>query len=730
MSVNMENPTLAQDIYNNFFQIHSSHTLLVKQFSDYMLDFNQRCILFLDVMRQRGNQFVEMTDNDKSTVLNFEYEILLDGTTFNRPINYWLARVIAPQGVITDNKKRPFVVQDPRAGQSPGIGGMKKDSEIGDALRGGHPVYFIGFNSTPIEGQTYEDIIKGQLNFYIKIAELHKDSPKICAIGNCAAGYLTMFGAMQRPDLFGPILIAGSPLSYWNGIRGKNPMRYAGGLVGGSWIVSLLGDANGGKFDGSYLIENFNSLNPANTLWSKQYNLFANIDTESERYLQFEKWWGDFIQFNTAEIKWLVSRLFVGNELVTGNLATEDGIRLDPRSITSPILTFVSDGDNISPPAQSAGWIADLYHDAEEIRQHGKTIVYCLNHKVGHLAIFTASRVGKREDELFVESIDTVDVMSPGLYELVIDTPEGQENSGELRSHYEPRTIEDIRALGCNNVDDDRSFATMAKASAIFSQLYDVLLHPMFKLLDNSLTAEIAKNLRPLRLSYLMFADKINPWMQPFAAIASKVKTQRIQIDTSNSFLQLQQKFSDNIVQCLNHYSAQQSLDSEKKFFDIWGNTGVQKFWGTYKQEPHLTPSATQVDRTQVKEESAIRISDNIEVTSRIQALYRFIRLAIEWRGSKALPGLLISETLKEAKKLEPSWSDREIHEVIRNQAAVVEHDAKTATKALKKYFDRQKNGTKIVTIVKRISKRLSDTEGRRYRNALAFLTQTLGLVV
>ena len=42
-----------------------------------------------------------------------------------------------------------------------------------------------------------------------------------------------------RPDLFGPIIVPGSPLSYWAGIEGQNPMRYTGGLSGGSWITAL-----------------------------------------------------------------------------------------------------------------------------------------------------------------------------------------------------------------------------------------------------------------------------------------------------------------------------------------------------------------------------------------------------------------------------------------------------------------------------------------------------------
>jgi len=44
--------------------------------------------------------------------------------------------------------------------------------------------------------------------------------------------------AALRPELFGPIIVAGSPMSYWAGVHGANPMRYTGGLLGGTWLTS------------------------------------------------------------------------------------------------------------------------------------------------------------------------------------------------------------------------------------------------------------------------------------------------------------------------------------------------------------------------------------------------------------------------------------------------------------------------------------------------------------
>ncbi len=82
-----------------------------------------------------------------------------------------------------------------------------------------------------------------------------------------------MLMAAICPNLMGPIMLAGSPLSYWAGVHGKNPMRYLGGLLGDTWLTTLAGDMGNGIFDGANLVANFESLDPANTCWTKDYNV-------------------------------------------------------------------------------------------------------------------------------------------------------------------------------------------------------------------------------------------------------------------------------------------------------------------------------------------------------------------------------------------------------------------------------------------------------------------------
>lgn len=98
---------------------------LFEQFSDYWLDAQQRSALFLDVLRQRGDQFIEHSSEGKPPVLVFEHEIVLDGRTLPQPVNYSLLRIIPSAAHPADPTAKPFVIIDPRAGHGPGVAGSK-----------------------------------------------------------------------------------------------------------------------------------------------------------------------------------------------------------------------------------------------------------------------------------------------------------------------------------------------------------------------------------------------------------------------------------------------------------------------------------------------------------------------------------------------------------------------------------------------------------------------------
>ena len=64
----------------------------------YAADAAQRLILFWDVMRQAGNNFVEHERAGCPPVLVFDYETVVDGRQLARPVNYALVRITPPEG--------------------------------------------------------------------------------------------------------------------------------------------------------------------------------------------------------------------------------------------------------------------------------------------------------------------------------------------------------------------------------------------------------------------------------------------------------------------------------------------------------------------------------------------------------------------------------------------------------------------------------------------------------
>src|SRR5499427_2743789 len=420
-----------------------------KDWARYSIDFAQRSILFWDTMRERGNQFLERERAGKPPVLHFDYELVLDARTFQRPVNYALVRIVPPEGVTVDPTTRPYVIIDPRAGHGPGIGGFKDDSQVGVALRAGHPVYFVVFFPDPEPGQTLPDVCAAEQVFIRKVRELHPKSPKPAVVGNCQGGWAAMMLAASDPDAAGPIVINGAPMSYWGGAwsegEGDNPMRYSGGLLGGTWLSSLSADLGNGVFDGAHLVSNFANLNPANALWDKYYNLYSKIDTEAPRFLEFERWWGGFYLMNREEIEWITQNLFVGNS-VWKSATGPDGKAFDLREIRQPIVLFASMGDNITPPQQAFNWVADVYGSTDEIKARGQVIVGLVHENVGHLGIFVSGKVAVKEHAQIVEVLGSIEALPPGLYAMQIEEVEGRDGSVSYEVSFEERQLEDVTA--------------------------------------------------------------------------------------------------------------------------------------------------------------------------------------------------------------------------------------------------------------------------------------------
>jgi pimeloyl-ACP methyl ester carboxylesterase len=542
--------------------------------SQYAVDLAQRSVLFWDTLRQRGNNFNAHEQAGKPPVLQFEYQTVLDGRTLPRPANYALLRIVPPAGVTVDDKRRPYIVIDPRAGHGPGIGGFKDDSQIGVALRAGHPVYFVSFYPEPEPGQTLLDVCEAEATFVRKVRELHPQSSRPAIIGNCQGGWAAMMLAASNPDDTGPIVINGAPMSYWGGAwqdgEGDNPMRYAGGMLGGTWLSSFVSDLAGGKFDGAWLVQNFENLNPANTFWSKYYHLFANVDSEAPRFLEFERWWGGFYLLNREEIEWITKNLFVGNKAWAGG--GKDGAGFDLRQIKAPIVLFASMGDNITPPQQAFNWVADVYGSTEEIKARGQVIVGLLHEDIGHLGIFVSGKVAKKEHTQIVSVLKSIESLPPGLWAMKINEQRGAGGETEYEVEFTERRLEEISArLNRLKRVDEKPFEAVAAVSEFNQRAYEMFAQPMVQSLANDYASKLQIDYHPLRFQRWALSDS-NPWMQWLGPVAETVRAQRQTADKDQPFRKLERAGSELLEASLEYYRETRDAASEAAFFQTYGN--------------------------------------------------------------------------------------------------------------------------------------------------------------
>ena len=670
----------------------------------YSVDLAQRSVLFWDTLRQRGNAFVEHERAGKPPVLHFDAETVLDGRTFDRPVNYALLRIVPPEGVTVDAGRRPYIVIDPRAGHGPGIGGFKDDSQVGVALRDGHPVYFVSFFPEPEPGQTLLDVCEAEARFVHRVRELHPESPKPVIIGNCQGGWAAMMLAASQPEDTGPIVINGAPMSYWGGAwregEGDNPMRYSGGLLGGSWLASLTADLGNGVFDGAWLVQNFENLNPANTFWDKYYHVFANVDTEPPRFLEFERWWGGFYLLNREEIEWIVQNLFVGNKLWSGETRGLAGKAFDLREIQSPIILFASLGDNITPPQQAFNWVADVYGSTDEIKARGQVIVGLLHEDVGHLGIFVSGRVAKKEHAQIVSVLKSVEMLPPGLYGMEIRESKGPGTQAHYEVHFREHQLEEVVSrLNRLQRADEKPFEAVAAVAEFNQRAYELFARPFVQALSSETTADLQRKLHPLRAQRWAISD-LNPWLRWLEPAAQAVKDAREAVEADDPWRQAEAWGAEMLSASLDFFRGLRDAASEAAFFLTYGNLFSLYLADRPEREVSAEEAAVEPREAPIVREAleAMETGGYPAAVTRVGAL-----LALRGRPLPLTRFELKKEVLEDVRDLLPELSVHEWKRVRGRQEIIVRYERDRAIETLPRLVEAPADRERLLALVERV---------------------------
>jgi len=659
----------------------------------YLIDCAQRAVIFWDTLRQRGNNYLEHVQKGQPPVLHFKHETVLDGRTLQKPVNYALLRIIPPQGVTVDARKRPYIIIDPRGGHGPGIGGFKDDSQVGVALRAGHPVYFVMFFRDPEPGQTLLDVCAAQREFVHKVRALHPESSKPAIVGNCQAGWAAMMLAASEPDETGPLVIVGAPMSYWGGAwrdgEGDNPMRYSGGILGGTWLASLSADMGNGKFDGAHLVQNFENLNPANTFVDKYYKVFANADSEPARFLEFERWWGGYFLMNREEIEWITKNLFVGNQLWKGGT-------FDLREIRVPIIMFASLGDNITPPQQAFNWVADVYSSTEEIKARGQTIVGLVHQDVGHLGIFVSGKVAQKEYTQIVSVMKSIELLPPGLYGMEI-----QERKADGKVDYEVKfheyRLEEVAArLNRHERVDEKPFQAVAAVSEFNQRAYELFLQPFVQATSDEFIASTLRRFHPLRAQRWALSDW-NPWLAWLPGAAQSVKENRQALPADNPLRRAEASLVDLASATLEYQRALVDTFTEALFFHVYGN-----LFSLYIADRQPAPAPQLSDPRElpvVKEALA-----SIDKGGYPEAFAR-VGFLVTRRGDVPLSRLEAGQQMvKDYKEFLPAMPLEQMRRVAGEQEIIATYEPDQAIATLPTLLPQRKDRERLLTLLERLA--------------------------
>lgn len=540
----------------------------------YMVDVLQRGALFSQVLVERGDRLLEDEHAGLPLRLNFPYEVVLDAREFDEPAGYSLLRIL-PDGDdcferCEGRNSRPVIVFDPRAGHGPGIGGFKRDSEVGMALHRGHPVYFVAHHMEPCKDQTLAHVHHALRRFVGEVVKRHPGE-KPALYGNCQAGWAVALLAADCAGVTGPTILNGAPLSYWGGEAGVNPMRLAGGLTGGVWIARLLADLSGGKFDGAWLAQNFEQLNPGHAYFGKYKALFAQPEIERERFVEFERWWGEFCYLTRDEIVSIVENLFVGNRLEDGGFRICECCYADLHKLKSPMLVFASAGDNITPPQQALGWIAAVWPTTEALVVGGQRIVYLLNRTIGHLGIFVSGEVAKREHQAILECLDSLEDLPPGLYEMRIDesTMNADCTEPQYKIRFERRRVEDLP-----QASTPAAFERVRDLSEQIDVLYQNTLGPWARLVGGSVLASTLKWTHPMRVSRLGWAHAFNPFAQGIDMAAAWAASGRTPASVDNPWAAAEARAMDVWSGLFDDWRRMRDGYTEKLFTSLYARHG------------------------------------------------------------------------------------------------------------------------------------------------------------
>ena len=434
-------------------------------------------------------------------------------------------------------KQRPYVIIDPRAGHGPGIGGFKDDSQVGVALQR-RPSGLLR-HLLPRPGAGPDDARRVRRRSSASSSKVRALHPKQRQAGDRRQlpGRVGGDDAGRRRAPTTPARSSSTARRCRTGAapgakaRATTRCAMPAACSAASWLASLAADLGNGKFDGAHLVQNFENLNPANSLWDKYYHVFDKVDTEPPRFLDFERWWGGYYLMNTRRDRVDHAEPLRRQQALVGRRPGRRAARrwtcarsrrrssCSPRwATTSRRRSRPSTGSPTSTAAPTRS------------RRAARSSSACVHEDIGHLGIFVSGKVATKEHAQIVSVLKTIERLPPGLYGMDIKERKGTRRPARLRGRVPTSVASRTSSRVINRFE--RADEQAVRGGRLGLRIQPARLRgvrPPVREGDRrtSTTRQAGARFPSAALAELGLLGELNPWLSWLAPAAEAIKAHR-----------------------------------------------------------------------------------------------------------------------------------------------------------------------------------------------------------
>jgi hypothetical protein len=251
---------------------------------------------------------------------------------------------------------------------------------------------------------------------------------------------------------------------------------------------------------------------------------------------------------------------------------------------------------------QALDWIIDTWGDERAITAAGRTIIYVLHESVGHLGIFVGGEIARKEHDQLVTSLDVIESLPPGLYEMKLQAKAGLETQrwdqlepGDYTVHYEHRTMQDILALNPEGREEEQLFSTIAKVSEQNANFYKTWVRPWVKMLATREVGDAIGKQHALRVQRELISDAL-PVAPLIREMAKQVRAQRTHASPDSDLSQMEKKLDAQITDSLNDFRDKRDAQSVELARSLYGPQGLGFWFKPDAPDAEVAHARAQVD--------------------------------------------------------------------------------------------------------------------------------------